>query len=86
MAFVLIKASMLGGKPIFPFNSHQQGGMGQNFNRSEPSLKDIVRDQLAEPKAKSKKISPTDPVEDQEKAEVEVQAEPRYEKEEENLG
>jgi hypothetical protein len=33
-------------KPSFPFNNCQQGGMGQNFNRSEPSLKDIVRDQL----------------------------------------
>jgi hypothetical protein len=30
-------------KPSFPFDNHQQGGMGQNFNRSEPSLKDIVR-------------------------------------------
>jgi hypothetical protein len=33
-------------KPSFSFNNHQQGGMGQNFNRGEPSLKDIVRDQL----------------------------------------
>jgi hypothetical protein len=33
-------------KPIFPFDNCQQGGMGQNFNRSEPSLKDIVDDQL----------------------------------------
>jgi hypothetical protein len=31
-------------KPSFPFDNNQQGGMGQNFNRSEPSLKDIVRD------------------------------------------
>jgi hypothetical protein len=46
MVFVQIKASMLGGKPSFPFDNHQQGGIGQNFNRSEPSLKDIVRDQL----------------------------------------
>jgi hypothetical protein len=30
-------------KPSFPFDNHHQGGMGQNFNRSEPSLKDIVR-------------------------------------------
>jgi hypothetical protein len=45
MVFVLIKASMLGGKPSFPFDNRQQGGMGQNFNRSEPSLKDIVWDQ-----------------------------------------
>jgi hypothetical protein len=33
-------------KPNFPFDNHQKGGMGQNFNRSEPSLKDIVWDQL----------------------------------------
>jgi hypothetical protein len=32
-------------KPSFPFDNRQQGGMGQNFNRSEPSLKDIVQDQ-----------------------------------------
>jgi hypothetical protein len=41
---------------------------------------------LAEPKAKSKKMSPIDPVEEEEKVEAEVEAEPRYEKEEENLG
>jgi hypothetical protein len=35
-----------GGKPSFPFDNRQQGGMGQNFNISEPSLKDIVRDKL----------------------------------------
>jgi hypothetical protein len=31
-------------KPCFPFNNCQQGGMGQNFNRNEPSLGDIIRD------------------------------------------
>jgi hypothetical protein len=41
---------------------------------------------LAEPKAKSNKMSPTDPVKEEEKAEAEVEAEPRSEKEEENLG
>jgi hypothetical protein len=41
---------------------------------------------LAEPKAKSKKMSPTNPVEEEEKAEAEVEAEPRSKKEEENLG
>jgi hypothetical protein len=41
---------------------------------------------LAEPKAKSKKMSPTDPVEEEEKAEAEVEAELRSEKEEQNLG
>jgi hypothetical protein len=33
-------------KPSFPFDNHQQCGTGQNFNISELSLKDIVRDQL----------------------------------------
>jgi hypothetical protein len=33
-------------KPSFLFNNRQQDGMGQNFNKSEPSLKDIVQDQL----------------------------------------
>jgi hypothetical protein len=46
MVFFLIKASLLGGKPSFPFDNHQQGGMGQNINTSEPSFKDFVQDQL----------------------------------------
>jgi hypothetical protein len=46
----------------------------------------LLRINLAEPKAKSKKMSPTNPVEEEEKAEAEVEAKPRYEKEEENLG
>jgi hypothetical protein len=41
---------------------------------------------LAKPKAKFKKMSPTNPVEEEEKAEAEVEAELRSEKEEENLG
>jgi hypothetical protein len=41
---------------------------------------------LAEPIVKSKKMSPTDPVEEEEKAKAEVEVEPRSEKEEENLG
>jgi hypothetical protein len=41
---------------------------------------------MAEPKAKSKKISPTDSIEEEEKAEAEVEVELRPEKEEENLG
>jgi hypothetical protein len=41
---------------------------------------------MAEPKAKSKKMGPTDPVEEEEKAEAEVEVEPRPEKQEENLG
>jgi hypothetical protein len=44
----------------------------------------LLRLSLAEPKVKSKKMSPTDSVEEEEKAEVE--AELRSEKEEENIG
>jgi hypothetical protein len=42
MVFILIKASLLCGNPNFLFDNRQQGGMGQNINRSEPSLKDIA--------------------------------------------
>jgi hypothetical protein len=44
------------------------------------------RKTMAEPKAKSKKMSPTGPVEEEEKAKAEVEAESRPKKEEENLG
>jgi hypothetical protein len=44
----------------------------------------LFRINLAEHKVKSKKMSPTDPVEEEEKA-AEVEAELRFEKEEENL-
>jgi hypothetical protein len=46
----------------------------------------LFRISLVEPKAKFKKMSPTDPVKEEEKTEAEVEAEPRSEKEEENLG
>jgi hypothetical protein len=46
----------------------------------------LFRISLAEPKAKSKTMSPIDLVEEEEKAEVEVEVEPRSEKGEENLG
>jgi hypothetical protein len=41
---------------------------------------------LVEPKPKSKKMSPTDLVEQEEKAEADVEAKLKSEKEEENLG
>jgi hypothetical protein len=49
-------------------------------------LRILFRISLAEPKEKSKKMSPTDLVEEEEKAEAKTEAEPRSEKEEENLG
>jgi hypothetical protein len=45
----------------------------------------LLRISLAEPKAKSKKMSLTNPVEKEEKAKANVEAEPRSEKEE-NIG
>jgi hypothetical protein len=42
MVFILIKVSLLGDKPSFPFDNRQQGGMEQNINISEPSLKVIT--------------------------------------------
>jgi hypothetical protein len=45
----------------------------------------LCRISLAEPKVKSKKMSPADLVEEEEKAETKVEVEPRSEKEEENL-
>jgi hypothetical protein len=33
-------------KPSFPFDNRQHGGNGQNFNINEPSLRDIIRDQV----------------------------------------
>jgi hypothetical protein len=47
-------------KPSFLFNNRQQGGMRQNFNRSEPSLKYIVRDQLRTNSEVGRKLLATD--------------------------
>jgi hypothetical protein len=33
-------------KTNFPLDNCQQGGNGQNFNRNEPSLRDIIKDQV----------------------------------------
>jgi hypothetical protein len=51
-------------KPSFLFDKRQQGGMGQNFNRSEPSLKDIVRDQLRINPEDGRKLLATDRIQD----------------------
>jgi hypothetical protein len=47
-------------KPSFPFDNHQQGGNEQNFNRNEPSLRDIIRDQVRINDEVGKKIHATD--------------------------
>jgi hypothetical protein len=46
----------------------------------------LLKISLTKTKAKFKKMSPTDPVEEEEKVEPEVEAEPMSEKEEKNLG
>jgi hypothetical protein len=46
----------------------------------------LLKISMAKPKAKSKKMSPTDPIEEEEKAEAKVEPELRSKKEEENLG
>jgi hypothetical protein len=46
----------------FPFDNHKQGYNGQNFNRNEPSLRDIVRDQLMINVDFSKKLLANDKV------------------------
>jgi hypothetical protein len=47
-------------KPSFPFDNHQQGGIGKNFNRNEPSLIDIIRYQVRINDEVGKKIHATD--------------------------
>jgi hypothetical protein len=86
MVFILIKASLLGGKPSFYFDNHQQGGMGRTSIEVNLLSRILFRISLAEPKEKSKKMTPTDLVKDKEKAEAKVEAELWSEKEEENLG
>jgi hypothetical protein len=86
MVFILIKASLLGGKHSFLFDNCQQGGMGKTSTEVNLLSRILLRISLAKRKAKSKKMSPNDPVEEEEKAEAEVEVEPRSEKEEETLG
>jgi hypothetical protein len=47
-------------KPSFSFDNSQQGGNGQNFNRNEPSLRDIIKDQVRINDEVGKKIHATD--------------------------
>jgi excinuclease UvrABC helicase subunit UvrB len=44
----------------FPFDNRQQDGNRQNFNRNEPSLRDIIRDQVRINDELGKKIHATD--------------------------
>jgi hypothetical protein len=47
-------------KSSFPFDNHQQGGNGKDFNRNEPSLRDIIRYQVRINNKVGKKINATD--------------------------
>jgi hypothetical protein len=47
-------------KSSFSFDNCQQGGNGQNFNRNEPSLRDIIRYQVRINDEIGKKIHATD--------------------------
>jgi hypothetical protein len=86
MVFVLIKASLLGGKYSSSFDNRQHGGMGKTSTEVNLLSRILLRISLAESKAKFKKMSPTDTVKAEEKIEAKIEAEPRFEKEEENLG
>jgi hypothetical protein len=70
---------------------HPNGGdfHGQPTVPIKENVKAVItrsRKTMAKPKAKSKKICPTNLVQEEEKADVEVEAKLRPEKEEENLG
>jgi hypothetical protein len=82
MVFIPINASMLGSKPSFPFDNSQKGGMCRTSIEVNLLSRILFGISLAEPKAKSKKMSPTNLVKEEEKAEAEVEAEPRSKKEE----
>jgi hypothetical protein len=58
---------------------------GRTSTGVNPLSRILLRISLAEPKAKSKKMSPTDPIKEEEKTEAEFEAEPRSEKEEEGI-
>jgi hypothetical protein len=47
-------------KPSFSFDNHQQGGKGQNFNRNEHSLRDIIKDRVRINDEVGKKINAMD--------------------------
>jgi hypothetical protein len=86
MVFILIKATLLGGKTIFPFNNRHKVVWGRTSTQVNLLSRILSRISVAEPKAKSKKMSPTDPVEEEEKVEAKVEAKLRSENEEENHG
>jgi hypothetical protein len=49
-------------KPSFPFKNRQRVGNGLNFNKNEPSLRDIIRDHVRVNDKVGKKIHATDKI------------------------
>jgi hypothetical protein len=61
MVFVRIRVSTLGGtSPVSSSTTASRVVMGKNFNRNEPQLRDIIRDQLRRNDDFGKKIHATD--------------------------
>jgi hypothetical protein len=86
MVFILIMTSLLGGKPNSRSTTANEVVWGRTSTEVNLLSRILFGISFAEPKAKSKKMSPTDPVKEEEKAEAEVEAELRSKKEEENFG
>jgi hypothetical protein len=86
MVFILINASMLGGKPGSHLTTDNKVVWGRTSTKLNILSRILFKISLAELKAKSMKISPTDPIEEEEKAEADVEIEFRSKMEEENLG
>jgi hypothetical protein len=86
MVFVLIKSLLLVANPVSRLTTTNKVVWGRTSIEVNLLLRILLKVSLAEPKAKSKKMSPTNPVEEEEKAKAKVEAELMSEKEEENLG
>jgi hypothetical protein len=86
MVFVLIKASLLDANLVSHSTTSNKVVWDRTLIEVNLLSRILLRISLAEPKAKSMKMSPTDLVKEEEKAEAEVEAELKSKKEEENLG
>jgi hypothetical protein len=81
-----VKGHLLNGNPVSHSTIANKVVWGRTSIEVNLFSRILLRICLAEPKAKSKKMSPIDPDEEEEKVEAEVVAEPKSEKEEENHG
>jgi hypothetical protein len=85
MVFIPVMASMLGGNPISCSTTANKVVWGRTSTEVNLLSRILFWISLAEPKVKSKKMSPTDLLKEEEKANAEVEAEPVKE-EEKTLG